>query len=52
MSGVEESEPGRIVDEEDVNRVAMSRLIGLNTIAARTNSESSWFHSSEGIDGG
>jgi len=38
MSGVEEWEPGRIVDEEDVNRVAMSPLIGLNIIAAQTNS--------------
>jgi hypothetical protein len=48
----ESDEPGNMVDEDDVNRVAISRLIGLNTIAARTNSETSLFHSSAGMASG
>ena len=48
---VREEEEGRRTVEE-VNREAMSLDIGLNTIAARTNSDNSLFHSSRDIDAG
>ena len=52
VSVVDGDDPGRMVLEEEVNREAMSLDIGLNTIAALTNSEISRFHSSAGIDAG
>lgn len=52
VSVVVGDEPGKVVVEDEVNREAMSLDIGLNTIAALTNSDNSLSHSSGAIDAG